>query len=121
MLSVAEGQTLELFRIVKTDQHDAVLRECFCSSFALDCPPRGWAAQSSVIHMALSMFEAPVQAAATARRFPAIGGFIARVRLTADHGFGVADTGPPGHVSVWGRPLQFVEAVADISNVDEHD
>ena len=70
--------------------------------------------------MGLSMFERPDQAAATALQFPVIGGFLAHVRLTADGGFGAADTGPPGHLTVWGRPVQLLKAVVDIASVDEY-
>jgi hypothetical protein len=120
VVGVSSGETLDLFRIVKTDQQDDALAASFTSSFALDRPPRGWEQRSVVIQMGLSMFERTSQAASTARRFPIIGSFVARVRLTPNLGFGTADTGPPGHVTVWGRPLQLVAAVVDISSVDEH-
>jgi hypothetical protein len=120
VVGVRSGETLELFRIVTKLERDATLAKSLTSSCALARPPRGWEQRSALIHMGLSMFEQPGQAAATARRFPIIGGFVARVHLTAEHGFGTADTGPPGHRTVWGRPLQLMEAVVDISSVDEH-
>lgn len=119
-MGVKSGQMLDLFRIAKTDRRGATLTESFTSSFALDRPPRGWERRSAVIQMGLSMFERPDQAIATARRFPVIGGFLAHVRLAADRGFATADTGPPGHLTVWGHPLQFMNAVVDISSVDEY-
>jgi hypothetical protein len=120
VVGVDEREALELFRIVKTDQQVAALAESFTSSFALDRPPRGRERHAAVIQMGVSMFRRPAQAAATARRFPKIGGFLARVHLTSGRGFGTADTGPPGHMTVWGRPLQLMAAVVDISSVDEH-
>lgn len=118
-MGLGPGIELELFRIVKTDVAGDLL-DCFTSSFALDRPPRGWEQRSTVIHMGLSMFERPRQASATAHRYPQLGSYIARVHLAAQHGFGVARTGPPGHMTVWGRPLEFFHGVVEISSVDEH-
>ncbi len=64
--------------------------------------------------MGLSMYLTQEMAMETARRYPKIGRFIARLRLGPGYGFNLAPTHQPGHLTVWGRPLQLKEAVADI-------
>lgn len=63
--------------------------------------------------MGLSMYERSSHAEQTARLFPVIGGFIARLVLRPRNGFNLASTGQPGHWTVWGGPEQFVAAVLD--------
>lgn len=51
-------------------------------------------------------------------RFPAIGGHLARLRLTAGRGLNFADTGLPGHVRIWGDPAVLAGCVVDIEAVE---
>lgn len=73
-----------------------------------------------VIQMGLSMFERADDAAVVARRFPAIGSLVARLVLEPGHGFCWAKTGPSGHLTVWGRALEFVQAIVAIEAVDAY-
>jgi hypothetical protein len=53
-----------------------------------------------------------------ARRRPdRIGTHIATIPLEPGHGVCIADTGGPGHWSVWGVPSQLVAFVADVETV----
>lgn len=116
--AIDPGRLLTLFRIVRAPELDSPeLVASFASSFALDRPPRGVEQRLVILQMGISMFERASQAAGVARRFPAIGGWLARVQLREGAGTCVARTGPPGHLTVWGRPLQLVEAVVDIRPV----
>jgi hypothetical protein len=116
--SLDSRESIDAFRIVSTnDVESAEMAACFTSSFVRDRPPRGMERRSVVIQMGISLFESPEQAAGVARRFPVIGGLIALVRMESGHGFCWADTGPPGHMTVWGRPLQFVAGIVDIQDV----
>jgi hypothetical protein len=94
--------------------------DCFVSSFARDRPPRGLEQRSVLIQMGISFFETAGQAAAVALRYPKIGNFVARVELPLGHGICYADTGPPGHLTIWGRPLQLADAIADVRAVSAH-
>jgi hypothetical protein len=115
------GEALDAYRIVTTeDAGSTEMADCFRSSFARERPPRRLERRSVVVQMGISLFERPEQAAAVAQQFPAIGGFIALVRMESKYGFCLADTGPPGDMTVWGRPLQFVAGIVDISDVASH-
>ena len=112
---VPAGSRLELLRIVRHgDRDDPRLRASFMSNFQSGKRPRGSEYRSTVIQMGLSMYEEASQAEQTARAFPVIGRYIARLLLTARNGFNLASTGQPGHWTVWGRPDQLVAAIADI-------
>lgn len=115
---VPPGGTIELFRIVRSSRiQQAAVINSFRSNYELNRPPRGVEDRVALIQMGLSMFRRWSQAEGTARRFPAIGDHVARVSLGAGRGFAYADTGPPGHVTVWGRPVQLMKAVVDIKPV----
>ena len=47
-----------------------------------------------------------------------IGTFIAELKLEPEHGFCLADTGQRGHWTLWGRPLQLLDSIADIVHVE---
>jgi hypothetical protein len=119
--SLDAGEALEAYRIVATeDAGSTEMADRFTSSFARERPPRGLERRSVVVQMGISLFERPEQAAAVAQQFPVIGGFIAVVRTESKYGFCWADTGPPGHMTVWGRRLQSVAGIVDISDVASH-
>jgi hypothetical protein len=71
-----------------------------------------------LIHMGLSTFVRRAQAEAVARQFPALGDHVARVVLRHGFGFAYARTGTRGHLTVWGRPLQLVEAVVETTRIE---
>jgi hypothetical protein len=72
-----------------------------------------------LIHLGLSMYLEPAMVSATARRWPRIGRYIATVHLEPNNGFCYANTAQPGHITVWGRPLQLLACLADILPVDD--
>lgn len=78
--------------------------------------PQPLEAEHSVVHMAVSLWHRPDQARALAMRFPVIGDYLARVRLTADLGFDYLDPSMdrPGHLTVWGDKLLLAQSVVDI-------
>jgi hypothetical protein len=41
------------------------------------------------------------------------------IDLLPENGFCYADTAQPGHVTVWGRPLQLLACVVDILSVSD--
>jgi hypothetical protein len=108
---------LTLFRVCHVSTSGAVLADSFRSNYERDRPPRGWEARNVLIQMGLSMFVREPQAEGTARRFPKIGDHVARVELHPGFGTAYAPTGPPGHMTIWGRPLELVAAVVDIAPI----
>jgi hypothetical protein len=115
---IADGITLELFRIVRGDDMEQPgLVESFRSHYELGLPPRRAERRAAVIHMGLSTYRTVSQARGTAARFPRIGTHLARLRLEAGRGLNFADTGHPGHVTVWGDPLMLASSVVDIEPV----
>jgi hypothetical protein len=68
--------------------------------------------------MAVSMFEDPDVVVMQARRRPdRVGTHIARIEMQPGHGVCVADTGGPGHWSIWGIPAQLADFVANVTAV----
>jgi hypothetical protein len=111
-------EPLTLFRVCRVPEGDPELIESFTSSYESNRPPRGWEERNVLIHMGLSMFVRKGQAEETARRFPVIGEHVACVSLRHGHGFAYARTGSTGHMTIWGRPLQLVAGVAEITPID---
>jgi hypothetical protein len=108
-------EPVDLFRIVRGGTRGAPgVLESFRSNYERDAPPRGIERESALIHFGLSMFTSFDAAADRARRWPALGTHIAHVRLEPGNGFHVAETGARVHRTVWGRPLQLLDGVADI-------
>jgi hypothetical protein len=88
------------------------------SNYGRGFDPRGAEVSSALIHMGLSTYRVRQKAASIAKRWPRIGHHIAELRLRPEHGIWFAATGEPGHITVWGRPLQLLDCVADILPVD---
>jgi hypothetical protein len=115
LYALPDDDALELFRIVRGDRVPSVeLRDSLSSNYALGRPPRRIEGRSAALHMGLSMYELASQAEQTARLFPKIGRYIARLELGGGCGFNLAPTAQAGHWTVWGRPDQLLAAVADI-------
>ncbi len=71
--------------------------------------------RATVLHMAVSMFEDKDLVLHLAQRRPdRVGDHVATVELQPGFGVCIADTSGPGHWSVWGRPVQLLEFVADV-------
>lgn len=86
--------------------------DSFRSHYELRRPPRGPEVWATVIHMAVSMFEAPTPCRTLIERTRGrIGDHVAELRLAPGHGICVAKTGGPLHWSVWGRPEALHAAV----------
>jgi hypothetical protein len=109
------AEPIDLFRIVKGATRGAPgVLESLRSNYERDAPPRGVERGSALIHLGMSMFVTFEAAAERATRWPALGPYIARVRLEPGNGFHIAETGARVHRTVWGRPLQLLACVADI-------
>lgn len=116
---IEDGAAVELFRIVRTDrQESGQFADSFRSHYELGAPPRRAERRSAVVHMGLSTYRSDSQAAGTARRFPAIGTHVAHVRVPGGRGVNFAETGHPGHVTIWGDPLTLASCVVEIRPVD---
>jgi hypothetical protein len=114
------GEPLEVFRITKSDRpYDPALLDSFKSNYELGRPARHTEIKFTPEHMGLSVYLALDRARDTARAFPRIGEYVALVRLTPESGAAFALTAEPGHLTVWGRALELVAAVADIVPVEE--
>ena len=110
---------LDVFRVVRSDNpEDPVFVNSLRSHYELERPPRRIEGRSAALHMGLSVFVSRERAAETAKRFPAIGGFVARLQLTAGHGFDFAFTGPPGHLTLWADPVKLAPTAVDITTVE---
>jgi hypothetical protein len=109
---------LRVYRITKTgDPQDPAFVDSFKSHYELGMPPRRFETRSSVIHMGITTWQTESRAIGTARAFPKIGSFVAEMVLTGNNGFNYAETGPPGHFTVWGDPLKLAAAVDDIAAI----
>lgn len=111
----------KLFRIVKSgDRGDQAVLDSLRSHYELGTVPRRHGPRSAVLNMAVSMYREREQASKTARNWwPKIGSHVAELELVAGKGFNFADTGHPGHVSVWGDPLELLACVVDIVPVED--
>jgi hypothetical protein len=111
---VRRGQELAVYRVYRGDPTVA----SFMSSFSRRRPPRGWESRNVLIQMGLSTFLRLDGAEAVATRFPVIGDHVACLVLRHGCGFAFAHTGPRGHVTIWGRPLQLLAAVIETTPIE---
>jgi hypothetical protein len=118
-ISVVEvDRPMDVFRIVRSDvPEDPVLLNSLRSHYELGEEPRKVERSSTVLHMGISTYFAAGVAHGTAKRFPVIGEFVARLTLRPGQGFGFVHTGHRLHLTVWGDPIKLHEAVADIKPV----
>jgi hypothetical protein len=108
-------EPMRLFRIVP-ERKASGFEDAFRSHYELGRPPRGPEDRAAAIHMALSMFDRKDVAVALAVRVPKLGEHIATMDLRPGVGICVAKTGGAAHWSVWGRPPQLLDCVADLEN-----
>jgi len=112
-------ETTIVYRIVRgADRSAPAVLDSLRSHYEQGAPPRGYERRLAVIHMGLSVFSTPAAAGAMALKWPMIGTFIAELNLEPEHGFCLADTGQWGHWTLWGRPLQLLDSIADIVHVE---
>lgn len=109
-----------VFRIVQAGSaQDLAILASLRSNYERGVAPRGAEVSSALIQMGLSTYRAREKAAAIARRWPKIGGYTAELRLRPEHGLWFAATGEPGHITIWGRPLQLLACVTDTMAVGD--
>jgi hypothetical protein len=115
---IVPGREVELHRIVRSDlREDPVMLNSFKSNYELSDPPRRVERDAAVIHMGISTYLTSRAATETALRFPKLGDYIARLLLGAGQGVNLAQTGHPGHLTVWGDPVKLLESVVDTTSV----
>jgi hypothetical protein len=68
--------------------------------------------------MGISVYLTPEQAMHTARAWPKLGEFVARLSLSEGHGFNYASTGHRGHLTLWADPVKLRVATDDIVAVE---
>ncbi len=108
-----------VYRIVRgADRSAPAVLDSLRSHYERGAPPRGYERRLAAIHMGLSVFSTPAAAKAMALKWPVIGMFVAELDLKPGNGFCLADTGQPGHWTLWGRPLQLLGSIADIVHVE---
>lgn len=114
------SESLTTYRIVKTDRpYDPALLDSFKSNYELRRKPRRAEISFTPMHMGISVYLRPERAHATARAFPMIGEYVARVELEPEMGVAFALTAEPGHLTLWARPLQTIRGVVDIVEVGD--
>ncbi len=108
-----------VYRIVRSyNVEDPVFINSLRSHYEMQAQPRNIEKRAASIHMGLSVYTTLEQAAETARKWPVIGSFVAQLELSAGHGFNFADTGPPGHLTLWADPVKLARTAGDISSVE---
>lgn len=96
----------------------ATLIHALASNYEAGRSPHPADLRATVLHMAISGFEHPDVLLRLARKRPdRVGTHIVTLELQSDHGICVADTGSPGHWSIWGTPAQLLDLVADVHEV----
>jgi len=107
-----------LFRLIQEESEDTpFLFAAFRSNYELNAIPRKVEVRSAAIHMGISTVATAEVARSLAARWPAMGPLIGRLELTPDHGFSLAQTGFPGHWTVWGRPDDLEACLVEIEHV----
>lgn len=120
VLEVPRGNEIDVFRIVRSNNRgDPAFLDSLRSHYELSQEPRKVERRWTVLHMGISVYMSQDQASQTARRWPKLGDYIARLELQAEHGFNVARTGHAGHLTLWAEPVKLRDATVDISTVAE--
>jgi hypothetical protein len=120
VLEVPSGSEIDVFRIVRSNQKgDPAFLDSLRSHFELSHEPRKVERRWTVLHMGISVYMSHDQASQTARRWPKLGDYVARIELQADRGFNVARTGHAGHLTLWAEPVKLRDATVDIHTVVE--
>jgi hypothetical protein len=121
LFEIGAGEEIEAYRIVKVrEPSDPALSNSFKSHYESGLRPQPLEGRHAAIHMAVSLWRGRDQAAAIARRFPAIGKHLALVRLGPEAGFDYLEPEQdrPGHLTVWGDKLLLAQSVVDIVPVE---
>jgi hypothetical protein len=111
---------MEVFRIVDSDDlDDPAFLDSLRSHYELSREPRKVERRWTVIHMGISVYVGQDQAIETARTWPKLGGYVARIELEAGFGFNLARTGHRGHLTLWAEPVKLRDATADVDTIGE--
>jgi len=95
--------------------HGEAVTDAMRSNYETGRPTHPADLRATVLHMAVSMFEDAEVLSHLARRRPdRVGTHVARVLLRPDRGICLADTGSPGHWSIWGVPDELATCVVDV-------
>lgn len=112
LLLIAEGESLIAYRNVKSDDLASELfLDSLRSNSDLGRPRRGSEVTHPLIHTGISVWEHADQAIRNAEKFPALGDFVAELRLdsTSDARY-FAWGARPGHLTIWADPQKLREA-----------
>jgi hypothetical protein len=127
-LEVSPETEMTVYRVVDTDDlRSPQLVDCFRSHAELGIPPRRNSPHIShpAIYHGVSMRDSFDRAAALAAAFPALGDFVARIRLDRVPGATYWFWGKePGHLTVWAPAVKLARATVDILPIvrgDQHD
>jgi hypothetical protein len=110
---------ISVFRIVRSGyRDDPVFLNSLRSNYEMGDEPRKVERESTAVHMGISVHLDRSDAVGTAKRWPKLGDYTARLDLTAGRGFNYAPTGPPGHLTLWADPVKLQDVLVDIEPVD---
>jgi hypothetical protein len=119
LLHLADWEELVVFRIVRLP--DAMANdyvESFKSHFELGIPPRGPEQSHPLVYEGISVYDTYEAAASTARKFPTIGSYVAKLMITAETNARYFRWGPPGHLTLWGDSLTLAHTTVDTISVN---
>jgi hypothetical protein len=120
VVTLYPDQTLDVFRIVRSNSvEDPAFVNSLRSNYELTEPPRRVEREFTVIHMGISVYTDGDSAYGTARAWPKLGDFVARLRLVHGPGFNFAHTGHRQHLTLWADPVKLSQTVVDISPVED--
>lgn len=103
-----------VFRGCNGADHVAIV-DAMRSNYETGRPTHPVDLRTTVLHMAVSMFEDGHMLERLAVRRPdRIGTHLAQIELQPDHGICLADTGSPGHWSIWGVPEELADCVLEV-------
>src|SRR5436190_23660679 len=101
--------SLQIFyRIVKTSPPTPL---DFASNRLKGLAPRGAEKQDARLWEGISMYAEKSQAEEPARRFPALGSYVAELQISEPSDIVAELTLRPGHYTVWGEPAALVRLV----------
>lgn len=107
-------EELVVFRVVQEpDPASSAYVDSFRSHADLDLPPRGPELSHPLVYEGISVFDAVEAATETARKFPRLGGHVAKLRIDANTDVRYFRWGAHGHLSLWGDPLKLAGATVD--------
>ena len=122
-LSALHGDDeLVVHRIVRfPDSNAEEYADSFKSHAELGLPPTGIEQAHPLIYTGISAYRSQTAAKRTARAYPAIGQYVAKLRITAIDDVRFYRWGHATHLTLWGDPLKLASTTIDIVPIDEED